>query len=119
MIRAMKKTLPDWRDEFPPEGPTTQEPIERRERYIALRLGEVSLAMESLRREGLREGTKESNQRLLSAIKAAEGQLRTVMEMARLLKVNSEGARKAAGVADKGTDAILRVLTYQQGQSSG
>lgn len=122
MICAMaKKTLPDWRDEFPPEGPTSEEPMSRRERYIALRLGEIALVMDELRTEGLdAEGcSKESNQRLLSAIKAAEGQLRTVMEMARLLKVNSEGARKAAGVADKGTDAILRVLRFHQGTASG
>ena len=112
--------LPDWRTEFPPEGPTSQDPMSTRERYIALRLGEVSVQLDELRKEALvNGGSKDDNQRIHGGIKAAEAQLRTVMEMARLLKVNSEGARKAAGVADKGRDAVLRVLRYQQGQSSG
>ena len=115
-------TLPDWRTEFPPEGPTSQDPMSTRERYIALRLGEVSVQLDELRKEALvNGGSKDDNQRIHGGIKAAEAQLRTVMEMARLLKVNTEEAQGAAAARTRAGKSALSVLQYHQqlGRTTG
>ena len=114
--------LPDWREEFPPEGPTSQDPMSVRERYIALRLGEVSVQLDELRKEALvNGGSKDDNQRIHGGIKAAEAQLRTVMEMARLLKVNTEEAQGAAAARTRAGKSALSVLQYHQqlGRTTG
>jgi hypothetical protein len=93
-----------------------------RERYIALRLGEVSVQLDELRKEALvNGGSKDDNQRIHGGIKAAEAQLRTVMEMARLLKVNTEEAQGAAAARTRAGKSALSVLQYHQqlGRTTG
>jgi hypothetical protein len=91
-----------------------------RERYIPLRLGEVAVLLDDLREEALASsGSKEENQRIHGAIKAAEASLRTVMEMARLPKVNTEEAQAAAAARTRAGKSALSVLQYHQSLAHG
>jgi hypothetical protein len=45
--------LPNWRDEFPPNGPSADDAIERRQRYIQLRRCEIRDLAETNAGEGL------------------------------------------------------------------
>jgi hypothetical protein len=96
-------TLPDWRQEYPAEGPTPDEPLPRRQRYCQLLLGEMRAKMQAEKAEILRppEGDEKrtgewfkAQTALVQAVtRSFEAEIRWYTEVARYLGINSKEAR--------------------------
>jgi hypothetical protein len=95
--------LPDWRQEFPAEGPTPDEPLPRRQRYCQLLLGEMRQKMQAEKAEILRSPEEDekrtaewfkSQTALVQALtRSFEAEIRWYTEVARYLGINAKEAR--------------------------
>ena len=109
--------LPNWRDEFPPEGPTPDDPIDLRQRFIRLRYSEVALECDGLitvDEGGDDENSKGAVQARQVAIRAVEAKIRVIQELARVLGVTSKEALAGLSSRDKNLNATQAVLRIHQ-----
>lgn len=118
-------TLPDWRHEFPAEGPTPDEPLPRRQRYCQLLLGEMRQKMQAEKAGILRppEGDEKrtgdwfkSQTALVQAVtRNFEAEIRWYTEVARYLGINSKESR-TKGAREIEAKALAKTFLEQVAQ---